>query len=509
MLSPAMLAELARVWAVLDESCDGRVDTTELHSIFAKLMHAKIPTSMLDALMKKLDKDSDGFISWEEFREHFVSSATSTHAPRVHGLVHDLMFGGSRHGPPLTGGAPDLRRAASSFSVDTLRAAKSATDHDSRNQHAECWTFLGGDGPFIELTIKGMLDLDINAEAADVLKKLTEAINFFDPASEDVGVRKAIAVLVTAIQTNAYSTDALKEMKNLVKHIGVIALFSSPEQRYASYHRIVRLFDLAVAMNLGELFLQVLKAAIPAIEIGGAIGGEVHQILLFAALGAFFFFGGPRLPHLPDEDKWQAGKAHALVETCRFGGQDAGSRLLEVCQLAGRYVAFAEGQWRTDPNRFQHILTSLLFLGTLSSVNRISTPSGAEYALPVYIAYQQRRLLHNGLDDERSPFDEVKGFFAAARNLQFGEFSVPIQRAASAYFAIAMGFSHEVCPGHIEGECFAILPQFSFAPPAYLGPACVANVQRALAQSATSIIAFADTSSSPSRLPLLCLMIRL
>ena len=441
MASPAMLAELERVYAVLDTSCDGRVDRTEIHAILAKLMNAEIPTRTIDRLMEKLDTNRDGLISWEEFRAVFVSSAASARAPRVHRLVHDVLFGGSRRGPPLNSvtGAPDLLRPASSGSVDALRSAQAATDDESRIQHAECWTFLGGDGPFIELTMRAQLGLDIDAEAADVLQKLTDAINFFDSASGDEGARQAISVVTTAMHTNTYNTDATNALKNLVRHIGVVSLFSSPEQRSASYHRLVRLFDLALSQNLGELFIEVLHSATAAIEIGEAL----DYVALIAALGAFFFIGGPRLPHLSAEDRWQASKQRALVETCRFGGRDEGNRLVEVCLIATRYVAFAERRWRIS-GAHQHVLTSLLLLGMLSAVTRIATPSGAEYALPVHINRMQRTLSGGGMHDGRAPFAEVEGFFRAARNLEFGDFSIPIQRAASAYFAIAMGFSHEV-----------------------------------------------------------------
>jgi len=60
--------ELRRAFDIFDADNSGFIDREELKAVMAKLMGAPLSEEELDAMMKEADTNSDGLVSFEEFK---------------------------------------------------------------------------------------------------------------------------------------------------------------------------------------------------------------------------------------------------------------------------------------------------------------------------------------------------------------------------------------------------------------------------------------------------------
>ena len=304
-------AELERIFMIMDTSHDGRVDRLEIQAMMTRLNGGSpVPIGRIDMLMRNIDTDGDGQIDFTEFKSMVLRALQSpaaaggaaagappspTRAARAtsfHGDVRDIIFGG---GGSSALRPPDLLRQASSRAVEALKTERSNTDDASRMEHAEIWSFIGGDGP-LSAHLQAEYGIDIGDQdvlgAEEVLKKLTAAINYFTPGMPNYGAGQAVAV-VTTILVGGVPAAIEAKLKELVKHIGVVALFTSPHQRFAAKDRLLHLFNLAHVHHLGGLLSQVIHITRQYRNFGGGVGSvaEMETIGQVASLGIFFYLG--------------------------------------------------------------------------------------------------------------------------------------------------------------------------------------------------------------------------
>ena len=60
--------ELRRAFDIFDADNSGFIDREELKAVMTKLMGASLSEEELDAMMKEADTNSDGLVSFEEFK---------------------------------------------------------------------------------------------------------------------------------------------------------------------------------------------------------------------------------------------------------------------------------------------------------------------------------------------------------------------------------------------------------------------------------------------------------
>lgn len=125
-----------------------------------------------------------------------------------------------------------------------------------------------------------------------MLEKLTAAINYFTPGMPKYGAGQAVAVVKT-ILVGGVPAAIEANLKELVKHIGVVALFTSPHQRFAAKDRLLHLFDMAHKHHLGGFLSQVIHITRQYRNFGGGVGSvaEMETIGQVASLGIFFYLG--------------------------------------------------------------------------------------------------------------------------------------------------------------------------------------------------------------------------